>query len=248
VLVQQIKSRIGERPATRRTLRALGFSIDSRPGQARVVRVTARAPAQIAAVRHLVAVDPLTESTVLGTPDREPEVRMRTLPYEIDGREARRYEVDQNSYLDVQLFEGFFSLTWSTALAFRDVWRELRSLLPEPAGCALVYDPQKEGHWELKLPTVIRRLSSGDAAYPFVRAEFAGVTLVWQRPLYPRHVDEDLDPGKLGIISESFDSEYYGEMVRRTATRSLGRIAAELLEDAAYVGAHVRQGRPGPAE
>jgi hypothetical protein len=172
---------------------------------------------------------------------------LRTLPYEVDGREARRYEIGHGEYLDAEVYDGFFTLTWSTDLRFRDVMEQLKPELPTASGHALVFDTTRQEHREVDASELLDDVSRRKVAYPFIRCEFDGLTLVWQQPLYPKHVDEDVTPGKLGIISESFDADYYADFVRRTATRRLGKQAAALLDDASFVASHVNAGRPGSA-
>jgi hypothetical protein len=212
-----------------------------------VRRCTDAIVGQLHTARELVAVKALTAITDIGVSSSDEAVEMRTLPYEINGLEARRYEIDEGDYLDVELYDGFFTLTWSTDLGFRDVLQQIGALLPKKARTALVFDPDRGKHVEVPPSRVLNGSSKRTPRYPFVRCEFDGFTLVWQQPAYPKHVDEDTTPGQLGIISESFDSSYYTELVRRTATRRLGIQAAGLLEDASFVGKHVRHGRPGAA-
>jgi ribosomal protein L30 len=244
LLVQQVKSAIGATHLQRSSLRSLGLV---RIGRASVVRSeTASVRGQLHDVRHLIAVKPLTVAARDRLHLHEAVPAMRTVPYEVEGKPARRYDVS-SSFLAVELYDEAFSLTWSTELPFSSIFRRIASMLPSTRSdtTAVVFDRASRRQLELHAEPLLEGLRVVDEAYQFVSIDFMGLTVAWRCPEYPRHVDHDVLPGELGVVSESFDAAYFAQLVRATAPPALGERAEQIIADAAWVGDHVRVGAPG---
>lgn len=247
LLVQQVRSAIGATSEQRSSLRSLGLA---RIGRSSVVQSDkASVRGQLHEVRHLVAVKPLTVTAGerLFSCDRGGAMRaIPYVPYEVEGREARRYQLEDGGFLVVELYDGAFSLTWSTELPIASILRRVGGMLPPTRSetMAVVYDPGAHRQIELHAEPLLRDLRCIDRGYPFVSVEFVGLTVAWRCPEYPKHIDHDVVPGEIGIVSRSFDEGYFVELVRATATPELGWHADEIIESTRYVAAYVHGRSP----
>jgi ribosomal protein L30/L7E len=248
LLAQLVRSASGRPPAVTDTLRTLGLA--RKIGRCTVVdsRVTAAA-ASLQLVRHLVAVKPLTlgASRLL---ESEPEAGdMERLVYAIGEREARRYEIDEDNFLAIELYEDSFSLRWSTYLTVGSVLGQLAGRLPEARAddLAVIFDPILKLHLEVPATDTIQDLRKHERAYPLVVINLGSLSLGWRTPQYPAHVDEAVVAGDLAISSRSFDPDYYAELIELTATPAIALQARELMEEVAYISLHLEADPPSTA-
>jgi ribosomal protein L30/L7E len=189
---------------------------------------------QIANVQHLVATRPLTRQPAKtryrisgGILMRAPGEHVR---YEVDGREARHYEFDGDSFMSVEPYDGSVAINWSTALPIATVLERLDSKLLGRVRNCTVFDMSHRTHLEVEPAETLADLRAGRCSYPFVRMESEELTLVWQQPAYPKHVDEDVSSGRIGIIYSELDAKGLAQMMRATATPPVGACVKELVE------------------
>ena len=234
-LVQQVKSHNGALARQRDTLEDLGLL---KIGRCALFNgAHAAAWGQINRVHNLVAIRPLTQQPSGERLAPKEAAIMKTLPvpvpYEVNGRPACHYKFDGDSFLSVEPHAGSIAINWSTALPIATVLERLGSQVLAHARAGLVFDPSSKRHRQIEPKTLIAELRSGRTAYPFVRLECDELTLVWKEPAWPKHVDEDVRAGRIGVVAPTVDVELVTEMVHATATPLVGESAAELVADAA---------------
>lgn len=191
---------------------------------------------EISKVQHLVAIRPLTlqpPKTRQRVP-REDSLQPLSKPllYDVNGRSGRHYEFDGDSFMSIEPLEDSVAINWSTALPIATVVERLDSKLVDAVESCLVFDPIQRAHREIESGSWYEDLRAGQVDYPFVRLESKDLVLVWQRPAYPSHVDEDVTAGRIGVISAAVDAAAMSDLVRSTATPIVGDHAEALIADA----------------
>jgi hypothetical protein len=151
--------------------------------------------------------------------------------YEVDGREAHHFDFDDDSFMSVEPYDGSVAINWSTALPIATVLEKLDARLLERVSNCVVFDQSSRAHLEVEPAEALASLRAGRSNYPFIRMETEGLTLVWQQPAYPKHVDEDVSAGRIGIVCAKLDAKALAQMMRDTATPVVGACAEELVED-----------------
>ena len=232
--MQQVESEIGVPPQQHETLVALGLLKIGRSGLFYGDQPSAWG--QINRVHNLVTVRPLACPSEPHPLYEEATVtKPEAVPYEIDGREARHYDFDGDSFMSVEPYDHSFAINWSTALPLATVLERMDPALLDKVQSCVVFDPTGPGHLSVDVEEVLPTVHSGRSNYPFVRFESEKFVFVWQRPAYPSHVDEDVGAGRIGLVCHEFDAEMLGQMMRDTATPPLGECVEELVEDVAVV-------------
>lgn len=232
-LVQQVKSEIGAPEVQQQTLADLGLLKIGRCGLFYGDR--SGAWGQIEQVQHLIAIRPLTQRPPDAQHAHEEAAEMKPVPYEVDGHKACHYRFDGDSFMSVERYDESVAINWSTALPIATVLERLDRTLLVDALNGIVFDSSIRGHREVAAEELLVDLREGRSSYPFVRLELKDMILVWQQPIYPKHVDEDFASGRLGIICPAIDEAMLTRLVEATATPLVGEKAGELVTEVATV-------------
>jgi ribosomal protein L30/L7E len=233
-LVKQVVSRIGTTPEQHETLVDLGLG---KIGRSAIFDGGDKAAwGQIGAVEHLVAARPLTRPLERHDLYRKPEMTQpEAISYEVGGREARHYDFDGDSFLSIEPYGGSFAVNWSTALPIATVLERMPAGLLDRMSSCVVFDPTGPGQRQLDFDDALEELRGGRSEFPFVRLESDDFVFAWQRPAYPKHVDEDVGAGRIGLICQTFDAQALSQAIRATATPPLGECIKELIDEIAAV-------------
>ena len=165
---------------------------------------------------------------------------MSQVDYEVAGREAHRYAFG-NEFLRVELYDGYFSIAWSTMLPIADVVVRVGPLLQSIAGNAVVFDARTRAHERIGAEGAVDRLLMDEGNLSFARVELPGITLVWEQSgLQDR--DRQDEPGELALLAAVFDEEALVRIIHATATGHVARDARQLIGGLAYVADHVGRG------
>jgi ribosomal protein L30/L7E len=234
-LVKQVGSRIGTTPEQHETLVDLGLGKIGR--SALFDGDDKGAWGQIEKVQHLVSARPLVRPA-----DPHPLYGERWMNkpeesrYTVDGLEARHYDFDGDSFLAIEPYDGGrFSVNWSTGLPIATVLERIGRGLLERVSTCTVFDPTLPGHREVSIEKLLTMSCRAQVDFPFVRLETDDLTLVWRRPAYPKHVDEDVGAGRIGVVCRRLDTETLTGLVRATATPPVGEHLDELMSQVATV-------------
>jgi ribosomal protein L30/L7E len=233
-LVQQVNSQIGEEEHVIGTLAELGLCKIGRCGLFEGADGTAWG--QIVRVQHLVAIRALTLH-----PSNEGRVRdeaaqmIAAVAYRIDDNPAVHYTLDGDSFVSAEAYEDRVALNWSTALPFGSVLERLPSAVTRTVRTVIVFDPAASRQRALREEERTGLLSGDGALYPFVRLDVGPGVLVWQRPAYPQHVDEDVSAGRIGLLIEDLQADWLEPFLHATATPLVAALAGRVLRDARRV-------------
>lgn len=167
--------------------------------------------------------------------------RMSRVDYEVAGREAHRFEFGDDEFFRVELYDGYFSLAWSTSLPIDTVLRRVAPILQSAEGEAFVFDARRHAHTKLGADEAIDRLRIGDGDLSFARLELPEATLVWEQPA--AHEGEAPALNELAVLARVFDEAACVRMLRVTGTSHIARDADTIVEGLAYIAEHIARGR-----
>jgi len=169
---------------------------------------------------------------------------MSQVDYEVAGREAHRYELGDGEFVRVEIYDGYFSIGWSTSLPIAAVLELVEPLLRIVDGEVVVFDKRTKAHEKRDVDDVLALLPSDDD-FSFARLELSDVTLVWEQAReQDRHGPTTL--GELAVLARLFDESTFVRMLRETATPRVAHHARDLIGRISYVAEYVRPGRLGP--
>ena len=170
--------------------------------------------------------------------------RIVPIDYEVGGREAHLYRVGREEYLRVELYDGYYSVGWSSALGVNAVLDRLSPLLQDLIGKAVVFDEDAHQHLRLDPRATLDRLKADPDSVSLVRLELSNLTLVWER-------GDLADDGhtclsEVALIARVFDPQGCTRALHRTASALVAARANDLIERTAYVADHLERGRLAP--
>ena len=164
------------------------------------------------------------------------------LDYQIAGREAHCFGFDEDEFLRVELYDGYFSMHWTTALPLAAVVRRVQPPLRGATGQAIVFDEQTHRHEELRIRDAVDLILDDAAALSFARLELPELTLVWEQAAVSDGAVV-AGRGELALLARVFDEDACVRALRNTATSRVAREATALIERVAYVAQHLARGR-----
>ncbi len=165
---------------------------------------------------------------------------MTQVDYEVRGLEAHRFDLGDGEFLRVELYDGYFSIAWSTPLPIGAILRQVRLLLRDAHGDAVLYDAASQAYEDLPADEAITRALAHDASLLLLRLELSDVTLVWKHAA--ESAPRESGFGQLALLAGRFDEDLCVRVVRQTATPAVAQHSAELIQRASYVADHVGQG------
>ena len=164
---------------------------------------------------------------------------MTQVDYEVRGLEAHRFDLGDGEFLRVELYDGYFSIAWSTPLPIGAILRQVRLLLRDAHGDAVLYDAASQAYEDLPADEAITRALAHDASLLLLRLELSDVTLVWKHAA--ESAPRESGFGQLALLAGRFDEDLCVRVVRQTATPAVAQHSAELIQRASYVADHVRR-------
>ena len=175
---------------------------------------------------------------------------LRDIDYDVAGRPSRRVNVGGQEFFQVELYDGYFSMAWSTDLPVVAALARLPLPPPDPEDSAIVFDPRSQEHVERPARKLLEALIAGHESYPFVRIELPHITVTWEEHAsasgptsrLPSARDSDARKGRAGIIADVFDPKYCVKLLEATGTPSVATSSEELIGRASYVGAQIPHG------
>lgn len=116
-------------------------------------------------------------------------------------------------------------LAWSSALPVATVLRRIRRLLPPVSDHEAMVVLRGAQTVPRDSPALFDWLASNPSDAVFARLEFEGLSLVWQRAVYPGHVDHTFLPGRVALEGH-VGSKLIEQLLTLTATPEVGAEAA----------------------
>jgi hypothetical protein len=183
-------------------------------------------------LRRFVHVEPLAVSATnrwvevseVGEDAMKPEY------YDVDGRQAVQFDLSETEHLNVEPYEGYFSMAWSSQLPLSSLLlRVIDRLRSDTVGELTVQKGEGfEVAWEgSDLRAGLASLISYEDATEFWRLDAGDQTLTWERSSEPDQI-----PNLMGLISDRFDPSEIQALLALTATASVGEHARELVSGA----------------
>ncbi len=250
--VVQVRSKIG---ATKQQLASLQALRLGRIGHQTPVDLS-EAPVRglVHSVRHLVEVRPLSlagerwstvgrskPAVIEGTGD---DVTADVLTYEAGGNAAIRLPLSDGAYFNVEVHRDSCSLAWTSLLPLPtvlDVWADIMAGRQLKRAIVLRASAKSAFDREIVEPSAAFAELQGERL-GFVRLELDGVVLTWEMPRLPKHVDEPIEAGEVGLAADVFDEAMCITLLERTGTVSIGENAATLVKRAGGILTQVERG------
>jgi ribosomal protein L30/L7E len=245
-MVQLIHSRNGTNSGQEDTLDSLGLR---KIGHARVIGGDMGSLlGALHKVRDWVGLYPLTSDAVacvrqISAFTLEADIVCNPAQYQVGGHPAVLFDLGREHFARCELYDDCFAFGWSSGLPIATALTELVDWLPSDDGIAIAVDSNKQRRHELPAAAMITDLRRRERSYSLVRFEWPGMTLVWTRSSYPRHRDEYLLPGSVGLITSNYDQEQLKAMIHRTATEPVDRHAKDILKEVAHLAAEFNKGQ-----
>ena len=219
LLVQQVRSLIGADEDQRTTIRSLGLGRIGRCSVACSARPSALR--QIHAVRHLVALAPLTvaasERLECAVPDVAPEFPSRPAQESPSGdRERVRADFGERDWLEVGFASDKPWVRWTTALPLKSV---LRAFDVGQADDALVWDQTRpDRHRSLASGELVEVFQADHRRFRFARFDLGSEQVLVVGALYPKHVCHEVVLGEVEVAGESLDWAVIRDLIERTGS------------------------------
>jgi hypothetical protein len=105
-------------------------------------------------------------------------------------------------------------------------------LLPPPEGEAVLLFRDRRGSFATDLRSGLGRITQSGSGCVFARLEYLDRTMTWQAGESRFGVASP----QLALLAERFDATYCAELLRDTATSTVGASANALVSRASYVG------------
>ncbi len=244
VRVVQTRSKIGSTEDVREALRSLRLGRIGRSSVVDIGRPAVRR--QIHAVRHLTEVRPLTVSSQFWSSVKRPThtVIEDLVRYKVHDADAVCVPLSDGASFVVELKHGSYGLTWTSLLPVAAGLARVRCVMDlPPGGRAIVlplgarsaFDRQIMGVPEVYASARTRLLA-------FLRLELDDFDLTFEAARLPRHVDEPMEAGEIGLAARVFDRELCAALLETTGAPSVGEHADELADIAANMTRHLEQG------
>ncbi len=251
------RSPIGQPPRTVANLHALGlWDIGD-------LRVHDQSPAvlgMVRAVTHLVEVRRLalpadSQPSVNAGAERADEysgaaagTESAMTPYIVLDREARRVDLPDGQFFACELYDGYFSLTWTCDLSWLEVLDRTRDALP-PADEADVQIELASGETsDMPAGELLARDLVGDPDEVMMfRADYDDVSLVWHAPALRREGKNPLRVvhGEAGLVARVYDAELFEQAIRKTGSIAVAAAAASLADVSTYIAKYVHHSPDG---
>lgn len=167
---------------------------------------------------------------------------VQRIDYDVSGREAHRWRFDAREFMRIEPYDGYFALSWSSALPVAAVMRSVAPLLDDLGGPGFVFDEDEQVCLQLTVRDAIGLLSSRSATVSFLRLELADSTIIWQRAGNARP-GKASELGQLALLARTIDPIRCEHLLRHTATPRVAANALPLIEGLGYIDRHVA---PGP--
>jgi len=167
----------------------------------------------------------------------------RRTRYQVDKRPALFIDLpNAGEYVQVEVYDGFFSIGWSTAMTLPHLLRLINQRAPSPPEKAIVYSTDRGREEITDGPAGMRALNAAPQDYHYVRLEFPQFTITWAPSQITARRVKKLHYGDFGWMSTTFDKEEIAALMRETATSAVGIQAPKLCTQVEFIGDYVPQG------
>jgi ribosomal protein L30/L7E len=226
LLLQQTRSKIGATESQLATIETLGLG---KIGRCAVVPSReASVISQVHAVRHLVALAPLTRaaSDRLEVPV-DLTKRVDVNPYSHSSRRGVRVDCEGGEWLTAESGTGGTWSRWTTGLPIGTV---LGILGQEGWDRAVAYDQTAVSNRALTVPQLFDAAFAKRRLQRFARLEGQGGSASVVTPVYPRHVMDEVVLGTVEMNGAGLTWPTIRDLILATATPTL-TVAISLAED-----------------
>lgn len=200
LLVQQVRSRIGRNSDQIAALASLGLGVVGRSATCDIHSPAVREQLEI--LDFMLAVAPLSLDavTLAGEEPRAPDLEASSPKSAKVG--ARRLVLSGgDDRAEIEIEDGNLTILWSSALPAATTFSRLLADHAQPSGEVVAI---KVGSRSVDRPAAdefLERLGSAPAHWSFIRLTFGDAQFYWEPAIYPRHVNEGVDPGRVGIVT-----------------------------------------------
>lgn len=168
------------------------------------------------------------------------EANMSAETYAAAGAKAAQFGYPGGERLNVEPYDGYFSMAWTTTFSQEEIIRRIAPLIDGDTPAELMTAYAEGCTWLGPEPAkgVFKTLQDADVSIDFWRLDLDYHTLTWER------CDSRLGsrgPGLLGYIADRFDDGYIMKLLSETGTPSIRANASDLVAYSASItrGAHV---------
>ncbi len=171
------------------------------------------------------------------------EAAMSRVDYDVEGNPGRLYSMSAGEYAQVELYDAYFSVAWSTSFPVDKSLAELADLLPEASnevGSGRLVVENSSGSDPISAAAALRNIVEEPTVVRAMRLEYTHFALTWR--VAHETTAGRKSPAQIGLISDAYDPEHIVEMIHRTATAGVAYSADSIIRDADFVSGQVPNG------
>jgi hypothetical protein len=143
-------------------------------------------------------------------------------PYEVEGHEARLFQLGSGDSFQIELYDGYYSAAWSSSSPVHALLARLEPLLPEPVGTAVLISSADE-LVERPIADALDAMLNDSEDLDFFRLDYPDRTFTWQAG-----DGADQSP-QFGFVGDMFDPQYATALLAATGTTAIAEASSHVL-------------------
>ncbi|MGD1058849.1 MAG: hypothetical protein ABR992_15705 [Solirubrobacteraceae bacterium] len=158
---------------------------------------------------------------------------LRVKRYRIDDRPAFVARLSHKNEFKVELYDGYYSVVWSTRLDLASFSQRLATLTQLETAATALWDRGDDGADHMVTATVPGSVNvASGVQHDFARFELSDKTFTWE-PASKGF------PGRVGLLADAWDERFVAELIRETADQPIASKTIDLVDESSYVASHL---------